>query len=123
MVAYHSDNPESQLVNKWEEFRRYLGLLKDYDFNGIQEVASSLPRKAAIACLAPQISAKDIPLVYTVDAFQGNESDVFILDLVLCDRTGFLRDKGRMKVAFSWARDNFIVVGSQLLLGDSRYVD
>lgn len=66
-------------------------------------------------------TAEDMPLVYIADDFKAKESDVVILDLVVRDRICFLRDKGLMTLAFSQARVNFIVVGTQPLLEASRY--
>lgn len=48
---------------------------------------------------------------------------MIILDLIVCNRIGFLHNDGRMTVAFSHAHDNFIVVGSQSLLEDNRFAD
>lgn len=60
----------------------------------------------------------DGAFVGTVDAFQGNEADLVILSLVRNNAraglgaVGFLRDRRRMNVAFSRARDQLIIVGS-----------
>ena len=54
-------------------------------------------------------------IVSTVDKFQGQESDIIILDLVLRSNKnsayGFMSDRHRLNVAISRARDVLIVIG------------
>jgi hypothetical protein len=53
--------------------------------------------------------------VSTVDRFQGQEVDIVLLDLVVrsnrSESLGFMRDKNRLNVAISHARDVLIVIG------------
>lgn len=54
-------------------------------------------------------------VVSTVDKYQGQESDIVILDLVIRSRRsttlGFMKERNRLNVAISRARDVLIVVG------------
>ena len=58
----------------------------------------------------------DIP-VYTVDAFQGKESDVVVFSLTRTHGTpgadSFLADNRRLNVALSRARDKLVIVGNK----------
>ena len=58
----------------------------------------------------------DIP-VYTVDAFQGKESDVVVFSLTRTHGTpgadSFLADSRRLNVALSRARDKLVIVGNK----------
>lgn len=60
----------------------------------------------------------DGAFVGTIDSFQGNEADLVLLSLVRNNpRTGlgavgFLREKARMNVALSRAKDQLVIVGS-----------
>ena len=57
--------------------------------------------------------------IVTVDAAQGSEADVILLSCVRCNRQrniGFIKDKNRLCVALSRARERLIVVGSRTTL-------
>ena len=57
--------------------------------------------------------------IVTVDAAQGSEADVILLSCVRCNRQrniGFIKDKNRLCVALSRARERLIVVGSRATL-------
>ena len=57
--------------------------------------------------------------IVTVDAAQGSEADVILLSCVRCNRRrniGFIKDKNRLCVALSRARERLIVVGSRTTL-------
>lgn len=57
--------------------------------------------------------------IATVDAAQGSEADVVVLSCVRCNRLhslGFIKDKNRLCVALSRARERLIVVGSKATL-------
>lgn len=83
---------------------------QNYDF-GAEEGASSLSRKGCRF-----LCGRHAPCVN-----QAKESDVVIVYLVVRDRIYFEHNKGRMPLAFSRARVNFILVGSQPLPEDIRY--
>lgn len=85
---------------------------QDYDFGAVEGAASSLSTKCCrLLC------GRHAPCVH-----EAKESDVVIVNLVVRDRTCFLHYKRRMTLAFSRARVNFIVVGSQPLPEGSRYI-
>lgn len=67
----------------------------------------------------------DGSFVGTVDSFQGSEADVVILSLVRNNArvgygaVGFLRDRRRMNVALSRAKDQLVIVGSLAFLKEA----
>lgn len=58
--------------------------------------------------------------VHTVDAAQGGEWDVGIIDLTLDDHAGILGHKHRLSVLWTRLRDGCIVVGSFGEIGDLK---
>jgi len=53
--------------------------------------------------------------IVTVDAAQGSEADIVVLSCVRCNRRGdigFVKDRNRMCVALSRAKEQLIIVGS-----------
>lgn len=46
----------------------------------------------------------------TVDGFQGGEAPIVLLDLVITDHPGFVREPNRLNVTLTRARDGLIVV-------------
>ena len=53
----------------------------------------------------------EMPQVWTIDSFQGRESDLVIIDLVNNHTEGFLRDIRRACVAFTRAKEMQIIIG------------
>lgn len=54
--------------------------------------------------------------VYTVDSFQGKESDTVILSLVRTEKLGFLNNLKRINVAVTRARKRLIIIGDGKML-------
>ena len=54
-----------------------------------------------------------------IDGYQGRESTLIILDLVITDRLGFVKDASRLNIALMRAKDGLII--SQVLA--SHYPD
>ena len=58
-------------------------------------------------------------IVGTIDGYQGREKDVIIINTVRANASGqigFLKDKRRMNVAMSRARELLIIIGDQKTL-------
>lgn len=67
----------------------------------------------------PEVNIDNQLRIMTVDACQGTEADWVILSTVRCNRQksiGFLRNKNRVNVAISRAREKLIIVGSKATL-------
>ena len=68
--------------------------------------------KAAFYALRKQgWSVAHLPQLYTVDGFQGRESNLTVVDLTNHDRAGFMSNAKRACVAFTRAREVQIIVG------------
>ena len=61
-------------------------------------------------------SDKELPRIVTIDSLIGRESSLVILDLVNNGTEGFMRDVRRSCVAFTRAKDLFLVIGGRFPL-------
>ncbi len=59
--------------------------------------------------------------ISTVDAFQGSEKEIIILNTVRTSGIGFIGDKKRLNVAITRAKRNLIIVGSENVLATNPY--
>eukprot|EP00828_Plagiopyla_frontata_P048786 TRINITY_DN9492_c0_g1_i1.p2 TRINITY_DN9492_c0_g1~~TRINITY_DN9492_c0_g1_i1.p2 ORF type:complete len:109 (-),score=20.01 TRINITY_DN9492_c0_g1_i1:33-359(-) len=72
--------------------------------------------------MTKQIQTKNKLEIETVDAFQGKEQDIVIVDLVRTEKVGFLSNHRRMNVALSRAKYVNIMVGnSQNLMSNPKW--
>jgi hypothetical protein len=55
--------------------------------------------------------------VRKVDGYQGGETTFVLLDLVITNELGFLRDGNQVNVVLTRARDNLIVIGNSRGIG------
>ena len=57
-------------------------------------------------------------VIDTVDAFQGKESDIVLVNTVITDlsRRNFLSDFRRINVSMSRAKDKLIIFGNKIVL-------
>ena len=68
----------------------------------------------------PEISY-DIFLAHTVDAFQGGEAPVVILDLTFTDHAGFMREPSRLNVSLSRAQcGSYVLCAAQTFMRATR---
>jgi intron-binding protein aquarius len=64
-----------------------------------------------------------MPVVSTVDSFQGSAADIVLLSLVRSTTVGFMRDVRRWVVALSRARLGLYIFGNQALYAEIRALD
>lgn len=57
--------------------------------------------------------------VFTVDGFQGRESEIIILSLVRTEKIGFLEEARRLNVALTRAKDLLVIVGNSECFSES----
>lgn len=65
----------------------------------------------ALSLLGEQGSDMSKIKARTVDSMQGSQAPLIILDLVVTDKLGFLRNKNRLNVACSRGMDGLIIIG------------
>jgi ATP-dependent RNA/DNA helicase IGHMBP2 len=65
----------------------------------------------------------ELPIVQTIDSFQGREADTIILSLVRTNdlgEMGFLKDYRRLNVGLTRARERLIIIGNSITLSEDR---
>lgn len=67
--------------------------------------------------------AKTLPLIQTIDSFQGREADTIILSFVRTNdegEIGFLKDYRRLNVGLTRAKENLILIGNSVTLSEDK---
>jgi hypothetical protein len=134
------DLPHCSEASSWREQRaRGRSLCNREEAKLVANVADSLiASNSEVVCLSPyqgQVDEIESNLgtkradgrVFTVDGYQGKESDYILLSLVrnnektAARRWGFVRDPNRLNVALSRAREGVVVFVSMKHLEDSEF--
>ncbi|TGN20089.1 AAA domain-containing protein [Leptospira idonii] len=122
-----SNDEDESLYNK-TEIDLILSLLKsNLDFS---KTAILSPYRKQVEVLEAQVrkefpDAEILPIIQTIDSFQGRESETVILSFVRTNdegELGFLKDYRRLNVGLTRAKSNLILIGNSVTLtGDKTY--
>lgn len=106
-----------------EEARLALRILDALDL-GNHNVGVISPYRAQVELLRNMLAGRELTVVQTIDAFQGQECDVILISLVRSNpegQIGFLKDYRRMNVAMTRARKKLVVIGDSATIGQDSF--